>query len=81
MMLSIKPGLREVFAFTEDLHRRFAIAVLPAMWPLIVIHKQPLIDILLQFFYRVVDFLSECNAVELVLHRPMEAFTEDYLLI
>jgi hypothetical protein len=41
--------LGEPLTFAECLHRRFAIAVSPAMWALVVVHDEPLVHIPLQF--------------------------------
>jgi hypothetical protein len=51
-----------VFTFAESLHQRFAIAVLPAIWALMIVNKQPLVNVLLELFQRVIDFLAERNA-------------------
>jgi hypothetical protein len=41
--------LGELLTLAECLHRRFAIAVSPAMWALMVVNDEPLVNIMLQF--------------------------------
>ena len=44
------------------------------MWPRLIIFRDPGIQIGLQFVDRTIHLLAECNTVELVEHRFMEAF-------
>jgi hypothetical protein len=47
LLLIYHPGLSESLTLAECLHRRFAIAESPAMWSLMIVNKQPLVNVLL----------------------------------
>ena len=57
----------------ESLHRRLAVTPAPLMRTLIVVFGEPDIKIFLQLRDRAVEFLAECNAVELIEQRLVEA--------
>src|SRR6185503_11754152 len=67
---------RELFAFSESLPRRLPIAIPSTMRTLLIVPLERMIQILLQFFQRVIDLLAESDCVELLLERPIEAFTD-----
>jgi hypothetical protein len=51
-------SLGEVFGFLENLVGRFAKTTLPGVSAFVVVSLQPPLQISLQFFERVVDFLA-----------------------
>ena len=62
-------------AFEECLHGSFPEAVFPGVRPLGVIGVHPVVKVGLQLLYRSVYLLSEDDGIELILYRPVEAFT------
>ena len=60
----------------ESLQRRFAKAPAPLMWPTFIVACDPLIEIILEFRDRGVEFFTERDKKELVQHCLIEALTD-----
>ena len=66
--------------FDKSLHGCFSETVLPGMCSFRVVKIHPRIKIGLQLFDRCIDFLSECDSIELILHSSVKSLTDTIYL-
>ena len=64
----------------ECLHRRFPIAILPAVWTWFIVFTQPFIQIVLQHLNRFVDLFSNSNLIEFRENRFMKSLADSIRL-
>lgn len=62
-------------SFDKSLHGRFPETVLSRVCSLGIVGVHPHIKVCLQLFDRGIDFLSECNSIELILHGSVKSLT------
>ncbi len=66
--------------FDKSLHGRLSETVLSGMNPLRVVSVHPRIEVGLQLLDRGVEFLSESDGIELILHGSVESFADTVCL-
>jgi hypothetical protein len=60
----------------ERLHGRFTEAIFPGMGPALIVLRQPSIQVRLQVLKLVIEPLSKCHAVKLILDGAMETLAD-----
>lgn len=71
--------LRDGTGVKECLHRRLADAIAALIRPQLIVFRHPMIEILLQFANRRVDFLAEGDGIELVAYGLVVALDNSML--
>ena len=61
--------------FDKSLHGCFSETILPKVGSFRIIRVHPRIKVGLQLFDRCIDFLSECDSIELILHGSVKSLT------
>src|SRR5436305_6531954 len=65
-----------MFRIQEGVERRFSVTVPAGMGTLLIVLAQPVIEVRLQLIQVAIKLLTEGRAVELFLHRAVEAFAD-----